>query len=130
MSQLTLNAELTLTGFRTTTTQKEKNAHKTLNETLNLPTQNGHALRSLTFLNDSITGSSTFLERKTSQYALPTNPTRSDKSYAALPRSANALARDKCPLSHTGLCLRTNVVYQLTNNNSDQQRIGSTYIHT
>ena len=33
-------------------------------QTLNLPTQNGHTLRSLTFLNDSITGSLTFFEKK------------------------------------------------------------------
>ena len=31
-----------------------------------------------------------FLERKTSQYALPTSPTRSDKPYHTPPRSANA----------------------------------------
>ena len=53
----------------------------------------GHTLRSLTFVNDSITGSRTFLEKKTSQYALPTNPTRTDKPYPTLPRSANALVR-------------------------------------
>ena len=59
---------------------EQTNAHKTFNETLNLPTQNGHTLRSLTFLNDSIAGSLTFLEKKTSQYALPTNPTRAQTS--------------------------------------------------
>ena len=32
-----------------------------------------------------------FLEKKTSQYALPTNPTRSGKPYPTPPRSANAL---------------------------------------
>ena len=36
-------------------------------------------LRSLAFLNGSITGSLTFLEKKTSQYALPINSTLSDK---------------------------------------------------
>ena len=46
---------------------------------------------SRTFLNDSITGS--LLVKKTSRYALPTNPTRSDEPYPTLPRSANALVR-------------------------------------
>ena len=74
-------------------------------QTLNLPTQNGHTLRSLTYLNDSITGSLTFFEKKrkkkTSQYALPTNPTRSrsDKPYPTLPRSANALETNALSLT-------------------------------
>ena len=73
-------------------------------QTLNLPTQNGHTLRFLTFLNDSITGSLTFFEKKkkkTSQYALPTNPTRSrsDKPYPTLPRSANALETNALSLT-------------------------------
>lgn len=39
--------------------------------------------------------------------------------------------RDKCPISNTGLCLRRNVVYQLTCNSCKQQYIGSTtrFIH-
>ena len=36
--------------------------------------------------------------------------------------------RDKCPVSNTGLCLRRNVVYQLTCNSCDQQYNGSTTI--
>ena len=42
----------------------KQNAHETPNEILNLPTQNGHTLRSRTFLNDSITRSLAFLEKK------------------------------------------------------------------
>ncbi|XP_022786007.1 uncharacterized protein LOC111326305 [Stylophora pistillata] len=34
--------------------------------------------------------------------------------------------RDKCPISNTGLCLRRNVVYQLTCNSCKQQYIGRT----
>ena len=54
-----------------------------------LATQNGHILRFLTSLNDSIT----FSEKKLSHYVLPTNPTRSrsEKPYPTPPRSANAL---------------------------------------
>ena len=55
--------------------------------------QNSHILRSLTSLNNSITGSLTFSEKKTSYYTLPTNPTLSEKPYPTPPRkwSANAL---------------------------------------
>ena len=109
------------------TVQSRQNAHKTLSETLNLPTQNGHTSRSRTFPNDSITGSLTLLEKKTSQYALPTNPTSSDKPYPT-PPTERKCTRDKCPVSNTGLCLRRNVVYQLTCNSCDQQYNGSTTI--
>ena len=68
-------------------------------QTLNLPTQNGHTSRSRTFPNDSITGSLTLLEKKTSQYALPTNPTSSDKPYPTPPRSANALETNALSLT-------------------------------
>ena len=81
------------------TVQSRQNAHKTLSETLNLPTQNGHTSRSRTFPNDSITGSLTLLEKKTSQYALPTNPTSSDKPYPTPPRSANALETNALSLT-------------------------------
>ena len=57
----------------------------------NLVTQNGHILRSLTSLSDSITGSLTFSEKKPSHYALPTHPTRSEKPHLTPPRSANLL---------------------------------------
>ena len=77
------------------TVQSRQNAHKTLN----LPTQNGHTLRSRTFLNDSITGSLTFLEKETSRYALSTNPTRSGKPYPTPPRRANALETNALSLT-------------------------------
>ena len=48
-------------------------------------------LRSLTSLHDSMTRSPTSLEKKTSQYALPTNSTCSDKPYPTPPLSANVL---------------------------------------
>ena len=63
----------------------------------------GHTLRSLTSLNDSITGSLIFLEKKISQYALPTNPTRSDKPYPTPPRNANAPETNA--LSLTSYCV-------------------------
>ena len=81
------------------TVQSRPNAHKTPNETLNLPTRNGHTLRSRTFLHDSITRSLTFLEKKTSRYALPTNPTLSDEPYPSPPRSANALQTNALSLT-------------------------------
>ena len=111
------------------TVQSRQNAHKTLSETLNLPIQNCHTLSSRTFPNDSITGSLTFLEKKTSRYALATNPTRSDKPYPTPPRSANALETNALYL--TALRLRRNAMYQLTCNSCDQQYIGSTtrFIH-
>ena len=56
-----------------------------------MATQNGHILRYLTSLKDSITGSLTFSEKKPSHYALPTNPTLSEKPYPTPPRSANLL---------------------------------------
>ena len=70
---------------------EQTNAHKILNQTPNLTTQIGHSLRSLTSLNDLITRSLTFSEKKTSQYALLTNPTPSGKPYPTPPRNANAL---------------------------------------
>ena len=56
-------------------------------------------LRFLTSLNDLITGSLTFSGKKTSQYALPTNPTRSDKPYPTPPRSAYALETNALSLT-------------------------------
>ena len=47
------------------------------------------------------------------------------KSYT-LRQALSHCTRDKCPISNTGLCLRRNVVYQLTCNSCDQQYIGST----
>ena len=70
-----------------------------LNETFNLATQNGHILRSLTSQNDSITGSLTISEKKTSQYALSTNPTFSNKPYPTPPRNANALETNALSLT-------------------------------
>ena len=69
-------------------TKRPQNPHK---KKSNLATQNGHILRSLTSLNDSITGSLTFSEKKPSHYALPTHPTRSEKPHLTPPRSANLL---------------------------------------
>ena len=57
----------------------------------NLQTSFGNSYRFLTSLNDSLTGSRTFSEKKPSHYALPTNPTRSEKPYPTPPRSANLL---------------------------------------
>ena len=71
----------------------------------NLATQNGHILRSPTSLNNSITGSLTFSEKKTSHYALHTNPTHSEKPHLTPPQSANALER------HT-LSLTLNYAYE------------------
>ena len=76
-----------------------QNAHKILNEIPNLATQNGHILRSLTSVNDSITGSLTSSEKKTSQYGSPTNPTLSDKPYPTPPRSANVLETNALSLT-------------------------------
>ena len=42
-------------------------------------------------MNDSITGSLTFSEKKTSEYALLTNPTLSGKPYPPPPLNTNAL---------------------------------------
>ena len=83
--------------------------NKTPNETLNLPTQNGHTLRSRTFLNDSIIWSLTSLKKKTSRYALPTNPTRSDKPYPTPPRGANA--QETNALSLTPDCVYDEMQY-------------------
>ena len=84
------------------------------------------ALRSLTSLNDSITGSLTFLEKKiTSQYALYSNPTRSDKPYPTPPRSANALETNAPSLT-------PDYVYEeMQWTSCHQQYIGSTtrFIH-
>ena len=59
----TFNDILRLNGYPENSIEETKR-HKTPNETLNLPTQNGHNLRSRTFLNASITGSLTFLEHR------------------------------------------------------------------
>ena len=69
----------------------DKTPTKSSKKKSNLATQNGHILRSLTSLNDSITGSLTFSEKKPSHYALPTHPTRSEKPHLTPPRSANLL---------------------------------------
>ena len=101
-------------------------------QTLNLPTQNGHTLRSLTFLNDSITGSLTFFEKKNTPVRIAhrsyTLPIRQALSHTSKERKCTG---DKCPISNTGLCLRRNAVYQLTCNSCDQQYIRSTtrFIH-
>ena len=100
-------------------------------QTLNLPTQNGHTLRSLTFLNDSITGSLTFFEKKKKKENIPVRIAH--KSYTLPIRQAlchtskeRKCTGDKCPISNTGLCLRRNAVNQLTCNSCDQQYIRST----
>ena len=55
----------------------QTSAPRTIKETLDLPTRNGHISRSRTFRNDKTTGSLTFSEKRTSQYVLLTDHTPS-----------------------------------------------------
>ena len=89
LQQNTFDDFLCLNGYPENSIEQTKQS-KNPNQTLNLPTQSGHTLRSRTFLNNSTTRSLTFSEKKTSRYALPTNPTCSDKPYPTPPRRANA----------------------------------------
>ena len=59
----TFNDILRLNGYPENSIEQTKRPQNP-NETLNLPTQNDHTLRSCTFLNDSITESLTFLEHR------------------------------------------------------------------
>ena len=72
------------------------------------------SLRSLTFLNDSITGSLTFLEKKkhlSTRYPQILHAQTSPTSHTSTERKCT---RDKCSIANTGLRLRRNAVYQLT----------------
>ena len=93
------NLRLMLNGYPENSIEQTKCSQSPPTKHLNLPTQNGHTLRSCTFLTNSITGSLTFLKKKTSLYSLPTNPILSDEPYPTPPRSANTLETNALSLT-------------------------------
>ena len=127
LQQNTFDDFLCLNGYPENSKEQTKQS-KNPNQTLNLPTQSGHTLRSRTFLNNSTTRSLTFSENIPVRIAHKSYMLRQALSYT--PKACKC-TRDKCLISNTGFCLRWNAVYQLTCNSCDQQCIGSTtrFIH-
>ena len=95
----TFDDTLRLNGYPENSIEQTKRPQNPQRNPQPAHTLNGHTLRSRTFLNDSITESLPFLEKKTPLYALPTNPTLSGKPYRTPSRSANALETNALSLT-------------------------------
>ena len=110
-------------GYPDNSIDQTKRPPRTIAETLNLPTQNGYT--------SSFRTANIFRKEN-----IPVRNVRAHRSHTlrrALSHNSTerTCTRDKCPISNTKLCLRTNAVYQITCKNCKQQYIDSTtrFIH-